>query len=338
MSQDLQTFSWNIWTGNEPEWNSAISHLDSKSVFQSAEWAQHKTDSGWSVRRLAYSDGIGQIQAAAQCLFRKGPLRTAVVWIPGGPSGDFKAIDHAFVSVLKQHLRVSFIYLRLGITNVHDDDCNNALSASGWKSCSDSIGAQSSLVIDLSSPDELRFEAMSSDWKRNLKRSGKHETNCYQWHDPNAQVIADAIQQMGQIKKIGSARLRNSVAELQSLIDSFGKQLLVVRCDSPSGVLLSIRGVLVTDNQARELFAATTLEGRDCQASYASFEFLLSVLKQTGVQHFDLGGVDQLNNPGVFSFKMGTGAKPITYLGDWEISQPIWFIWLASKIVIRRAN
>lgn len=338
MSQDLQTFGWNIWTGNDSEWNSAISDLDSKSVYQTAEWSQHKSDSGWSVRRLAYSDGKGQIQAAAQCLFRKGPLRTAVVWIPGGPSGDFKTIDHAFVSVLKQHLRVTLIYLRLGITNLHDDDRSNALSASGWKSCSESIGAQSSLVIDLSSPDELRFEAMSSDWKRNLKRSGKHKSNCYQWQGPNAQVIADAIQQMGQLKKIGSAKLRNSVAELQSLIDSFGEQLLVIRCDSPSGILLSIRGVLVTDNQARELFAATTLEGRECQASYASFEFLLIMLKQIGVQHFDLGGVDQLNNPGVFSFKMGTGAIPISYLGDWEISQPTWFMWLASKIVIRRAN
>ena len=338
MSQDLQTFSWNIWTGNESEWNSAISHLDSKSAYQSAEWSQHKTNSGWSVRRLAYSDGTGRIKAAAQCLFRKGPLRTAVVWMPGGPSGDFKAIDHAFVSVLKQHLQVSFIYLRLGITNAHDESRSNALSASGWKSCSESIGAQSSLVIDLSSPDELRFEAMSSDWKRNLKRSSKHDLTCFHWQNPDAQVIADAIQQMGQLKEIGLAKLRNSVTELQSLIDLFGKQLLVVRCDSPSGVLLSIRGVLVTDNQARELFAATTLEGRDCQASYASFEFLLSVLKQINVQHFDLGGVDELNNPGVFSFKMGTGAKPITYLGDWEISQPTWFMWVASKIVISRAN
>jgi hypothetical protein len=61
-------------------------------------------------------------------------------------------------------------------------------------------------------------------------------------------------------------------------------------------------------------------------------------LKQIEVQHFDLGGDDELNNPGVFSFKTGTGAKPITYLGDWEISQPTWFMWLASKIVISRAN
>ena len=37
-----------------------------------------------------------------------------------------------------------------------------------------------------------------------------------------------------------------------------------------------------------------------------------------GISTYDLGGVDPVNNRGVYDFKHGTGAVLTEYVGEWE--------------------
>ena len=53
---------------------------------------------------------------------------------------------------------------------------------------------------------------------------------------------------------------------------------------------------------------------------------------------FDLGGIDPINNRGVYDFKKGTGATQIDYEGEWDTAKPLWFRRIASMLIARRIS
>jgi len=54
------------------------------------------------------------------------------------------------------------------------------------------------------------------------------------------------------------------------------------------------------------------------------------------VEHYDLGGIDPHENPGVYKFKRQTGARPIEFLGEWDWATSSWLRWLGNWAIWRR--
>ena len=69
--------------------------------------------------------------------------------------------------------------------------------------------------------------------------------------------------------------------------------------------------------------AATTVIGRNTYSSYMLFWELTKKCKSLGVLNYDMGGIDKVNNKGVYHFKKRTGAKEIRYLGEFEMTTGI---------------
>ena len=122
MNDSLVQKSWSVWTGTDNEWHRLASGLNNFNLYQSAEWSVHKRNSGWLNCRIVALDSQAKIHCAAQCLFRKGPLNSVVVWIPGGPIGNLKYVNDGFVSALKSHLQTKLIYIRSSIMSTSSDE------------------------------------------------------------------------------------------------------------------------------------------------------------------------------------------------------------------------
>lgn len=337
---------WSFWTGTNAEWNAKVASFEGRNIYQSAQWADHKSNAGWQTFRFIYSSNdsasdSGSDSASttiAQCLVRPGPLKSFVVWIPGGPLGDLKTIGKGFVRAVKQHLDASVIYFRVSITLQATSELEAKLRLHKWKKAKDVIGAALSMIYLLNADQQIRVEKCSPNWKRNLKRSAKNVNAPFVWETPNPQEISSAYELMDEYKKIEGLSLQRSVSDLQSVISVFGSQLLLVRINDLNGDPLAIRGALIFDNLAWDFIALTTPAGRKTYASYAVFWFLAEKCSEAGVQQIDLSGIDPKKNKGVYDFKNGTGATPIEYQGEWEISSPSWFRPLASRLVSRRVS
>ncbi len=336
ISPSLQS-NWRVWDEADGGWDSIISQFSDGSIYQTTKWAQHKESSGWQVIRLISFDQ-NRPAAAAQCLYRRGPLGSVVVWVAGGPIGKIDSVSSNFVNIVKQTVSARFLYIRIAVMRQTDVASSNALITAGWRRSSVIIGTKSSLVHSLDAEESTRRSRCSSNWKRNLKRSAQNEGSTYIWKSPDAKSISDAYAQMDEFKGVKGVSLARSSDDLQSVINAFGDSLILVRSDDKDGAPLAIRGALLFNETAWDFIAVTTPAGRKKYASHAVFWALAEQCFQLGIKQFDLGGIDPINNRGVYDFKKGTGTMQVDYLGEWETSSPLWFRGIASRLISQKVS
>ena len=338
MRLEALPLDWTVWDGTASEWNNTIRHFDDMNVYQTSEWADHKSTSGWSVIRLVCLADRARVVTAAQCLYRSGPLSTVVVWVPGGPIGDLGTVSSKFVGLLKSHLNTKLIYVRIAVMRPFDDVTSRQLASYKWIKSAITIGTKSSLVHLLDAEASIRLTRCSSNWKRNLKRSSKIQSPPYIWHKPDSTSLSSAYQEMNDYKQIEGVSLNRSAQDLQSAIDVFGDKLILVRSDDVDGNALAIRGALCFGDTAWDYIAITTPAGRKTYASHAVFWALAESCFQLGMHRFDLGGIDPINNRGVYDFKKGTGSFQVDYEGEWDSASPRWFRAVASRLISRKVS
>ena len=338
MKIEASTLDWTVWDGPSNEWNNTVAQFADVNVYQTAEWAEHKSNSGWGVVRLVCLADSATVITAAQCLYRSGPLSTAVVWVPGGPIGDLNKVTSKFIDLLKRHLESNLIYIRIAVMRSADHVTSKQLASHKWSKSSTTIGTKSSLVHLLDAEESIRLTRCSSNWKRNLKRSAKNQSSPYIWRSPDSTSLSSAYEEMNDYKQIEGVSLLRSADDLQSAINVFGEKLILVRIDDAQGNVLAIRGAICFGSTAWDYIAITTPAGRKTYASHAVFWTLAESCFQLGMNRFDLGGIDPINNRGVYDFKKGTGATQIDYEGEWDIAKPLWFRRIASMLIARRIS
>jgi hypothetical protein len=335
MSQILKNNDWTSWSGTDQQWNTAINQFPFSNIYQSAQWAHYKSAAGWSNLRLVRLDSEQKLVAVAQCLVKKGPLNSAVLWIPGGSIGSVECPASFLLKSIKEELKVSIMYVRASFFNPTTNEEELMLKNLGWTRCRTSLGAQKSMDYLLDQPEEIRRGRCTSNWGRNLRRAEKNINRPYLWSHPDASEIASAYKEMNQFKDVTNLDLSRSESEISNIIDSFKDELLIIRCDDDSGNIDSLRGVLRFSNKAWDFLALTSPSGRKNYSSHAVFWHLTNVCQSLGVQSIDLSGIDPENNKGVYDFKKGTGAQQIDYLGEWDVAQPRWMRPFLSRIIAK---
>ena len=111
-----------------------------------------------------------------------------------------------------------------------------------------------------------------------------------------------------------------SEKDILNIINEFSEKLLLYYATNSNGDLLGLRGALLLGNKAVDIMAATSVAGRNTYSSYILFWELTKKCKALGVKNYDMGGINKINNKGVYNFKKGTGAKEIKYLGEYEMA------------------
>jgi hypothetical protein len=311
--------------------------LAGSTIYQSHRWGEHRSQFGWTIVRLvARIDGrvVAMIQAQSRRYF--GIL--AVFWSPGGPVGDLSVCGEAMRSALLQEVGARFAVFRLNLmrpTAAHDAD---TLLRGDWLVPHHQLLSGKTLMLDLSADPVMLESLLTRNWRHNLKRSLKRPTNAYHWKNPQAKEMKLAYDSMHAYKGTEHLSQLNSLYSMESLITQFGDSCVIVRCDDEHGNLIALRGALVMGDSAWDTFAAATPEGRKSYASYRAFWTLMELCRTRGVRHYDLGGVDPVNNKGVYDFKQGTGAQVVRFLGEWEHSKPLILGAIVGRRIARRAS
>jgi lipid II:glycine glycyltransferase (peptidoglycan interpeptide bridge formation enzyme) len=328
--------NWNIFEGDDRAWDELLNDLGQICVYQSSNWARHKSSAGWTHVRVIKT--INNSQLAIQFLVRRAPFGIAMAWAPGGFSGDLRILDTSFSSSLKTLLSARFLYVRFGMMIDFSEDKAVLLSESGFTKSKNPIGAKQSMVLSVQTDEEKMLSSASSNWKRNYKRSLRSAVAPYVWNDASPDQLESAYRLMDEYKKVDGVKLQMTAADIESTQKSFGGNLVLIRMDDESGNLLSVRGALIQTSTAWDFIAVTTPEGRKTYSSHRTLVSLAQECAIRGCTTFELGGIDPENNKGVFDFKNGTGAQITTYLGEWEAAHPSWIRRVISRIVSAKAQ
>jgi len=326
--------NWKLFEGSDHDWDDLLKQLGQTCVYQASNWAHHKSSAGWGPLRMVKNAATSQI--AVQCLIRRGPFGTALAWAPGGFGGDLDLVDNNFSASLKNLLAARFLYVRIGMMTAASDEMASIMSNSGFTKSKKPIGAKQSMLLKVHTDEEQMLSLASNNWKRNHKRSLRSVSPPYAWNNASPDQLESAYRSMDEYKKVEGVKLQMSASDIRSVQHCFRSDLVLIRMDDETGNLLSVRGALIQQTIAWDFIAVTTPEGRKTYSSHRTLIALAQECARRGCTTLELGGIDPKNNKGVFDFKNGTGAKLITYLGEWERSAPSGFHKLVSKVLARR--
>jgi lipid II:glycine glycyltransferase (peptidoglycan interpeptide bridge formation enzyme) len=181
-------------------------------------------------------------------------------------------------------------------------------------------GSKMTILMDLSpSIEELR-RGLHRNWKRNLKaaEAGGLEVTEGEGDDLFKAVI-DMYREMVHRKAFLEPNDIEKFRDAQALLPD-GLRMKVAVCRSTEGTCAGLIWSEIGDT-AIELFAASRAAALANGSAYLLRWRLVEHLKRSGFRMYNLNGINQANNPGVYHFKSGLAGKAgteIAYLGIFE--------------------
>jgi hypothetical protein len=319
-AHDVSAAQWDAWLLGQEHYN----------LFQTHEWGEHRRRAGWLPRRFVALNERGEVVRVIQCLERTYFSLASFVWVPGGPAGDAADWAGFLTRELPRLCGARNLYCRLNAVRADDPGDASALQRSGFARPSVRVGSRLSMELVVHEDLEKVRSGASKNWRRNLKRSERHDLRVEHWIDPKLDELMALYAEMEKLKGLPSQQKR---ADLENLFSALGEKIILYQCRDPDGRLVAARGCGVVGERAWDLIAAADTVGRKVYASYATFWALLAHCSHLGVRRYDLYGVDPETNPGVYNFKKGTGAAPFEYLGEWEFATSRWMRVFANLLL-----
>lgn len=305
--------SWRFFSGNNLNWNNLISNFDNSTYLHGNEWSEHIENQGWKAYRWEYHNS-GQIKALLQGFLKRYPLEVGVLWFPDWIIGDYAACKD-LVKIIQKSLQLRIIYIRVRSHKEINDFDKVIFINNCFIRPKKSINSGQTMQLDLSLSEESLSKGLSRNWRRNLQRSTRTEFEISEIKNPK--VVIKLYNELAKIKKIDNLLSAN---EIDSIFDSFSNKLVVIGAHTLDGKVHAIRGAIVINGKATDIFAASNIYARNHFLSYATCWNLLLKCKKLKCTDYNLNGVDPLNNIGVYNFKKGTGAKLKIELGEFESS------------------
>ena len=305
---------WVLFEEGNKEWNNLVINSNG-GCYQSYEWGEYKKQMGWIPFRIICIDY--ETLYPVQVLAKKYWM-FYLIFIPG--LGDAEQLDEYFYNYIRQLVGVNSFYLRCSFPINYNQEIYDSLIKNKWTTPIYYIGARHSMIYDLSESEDIRLNNASKNWRHNLRRALKKEIIIKIATSSDIDKIIDIYRDMEYEKGI---RKQFSETEILNILNVFEDNILLYYAINSTGDLLGLRGALLLGNNAVDFMAATTVVGRNTYSSYMLFWELTKKCKSLGVLNYDMGGIDKINNIGVYNFKKGTGAKEIKYLGEFEMANGI---------------
>ncbi len=171
---------------------------------------------------------------------------------------------------------------------------------------------ESSFVDFSLSLEELR-KNLNSKWRNQLKKSESYnikikignESKSFEWLLSNYRELMKKNKFQGPSPKL-----------YQYIFDNFKSNLLLFQAfkdNTPiAGQMFFLHG-----NTSTYLVGYNSNSGRENYAHNFLIWNAISYLKKSNYKFLDLGGIDNLNTPGIAKFKNGVNGENFGLIGDW---------------------
>ena len=279
------------------------------------------------VSRIVVRDGVELVAAAEVRLFRVPFTPFGIAYALWGPlCRRTRESERGIFRLAIQAMRQEYVTRRGMILRVsprlvaeRDDDCLGALSDEGFSPVPD-IKRRQSLILDLSPAlDDLR-KGLDKKWRNCLSKAERAGLTIQSGttEDLFATFIGIYERMLKRKQFAPSADIQKHLRIQQALPAHLKMRVVIASsgADACAGAIYSALG-----DTAVYLFGATDETGMRTSASYLVQWEVLKALKDVGIKHYDVNGVDQIANPGTYHFKRGLAGRhgvPVTFLGQFQ--------------------
>jgi len=316
------------------EWNDIVVGFRDRNFYQSWEWGEARRAMGWKVRRFIFERG-GRIVAAAQALLREIPL---IPWrllrVRGGPLvlgpyGEEMEALRGILAGMSEGFKGAVI--RISPHHVSGNGLEPILTACGFARPNSQL-PQQTFWVDLKSDLEVLRRQLRPGWRRNLSKAERKGLTIRPMVSmDDLRRFFDLHAEMADRKRFRSYLTWKLLEELWRVSSASGGVLGFVAADGEE--VLAGRVLGFSGEEALDLFAVTSLRGREVFASYLLLWEVMKAVKARGCRRLDLGGIDPAGNRGVFEFKQGVQGDLVELVGHWNFCHGRALRWVFDNVI-----
>lgn len=288
-------------------------------LMQSWAWGDFQTASGRKIIRLATVDDEENIRACAQLVRSPLPLGNNYLYCARGPvcedpaSLEFKSL---LQEIRRQAARRGSLFVRMDPPLPDNPEISAIMRNLGLKFVGD-VQPKSTLIIDLTKPEEELSAQMKSKTRYNVRVAQKHCLDI----DEGPQHFDDFWRLMQKTAKRDRIRIHSKKhyqRMLQMLGDAGIMKLVVAKSE---GKAVAANLVAIRGQWCVYLHGASDYDFRDKMAPYLLQWETMLMAKSRWCEYYDLWGADADRWPGVTRFKLGFAPdQPLTqYVGAWDM-------------------
>ena len=312
----------------EPRWNDVLEQFDDASIYQT--WAYGAVS--WGERQLSHlvlrRDDV--VVAAAQVRIVRLPVigsgiayvRWGPVCVPHGSSWTPDVWRAATEALIQEYVVRRRLVLRI-IPNVFVQEDAGQLVRSIWTALGltedRTVRPYQTMRVALHPEIDVLRRQLSSRWRRQLNIAERNNLEVVEGQtDDLYQVFVALYREMMARKRFDTTVDVEEFARIQQRLPVTQKMMTLI-CRSEGRPLAGLV-VGTVGPTAIYLLAATGDEGLTARGSYLLQWHAMQRLKDMGRAWYDLGGINEETNPGVFTFKSGMGGEQVHQVSRFDIS------------------
>lgn len=332
-----EIYSYAVDAMSEQDWNSNIINFNDATINQT--WAWCKLNSKETSTLILKRNG--KIVAAAMIrIVKVRILKTGLAYVGAGPMWRLKEEeeDIKILQLLIQSLREEYVVKRGYFLRISPNIFTNMLITERLISVYEGANFKrldlkgQTLFLDVSLTLEELRDNLHRKWRASLNKAEKNNLTVYSGKDKEIFAKFKSVYE----EMIDRKRYFNpaDINKYENIFNRLPDELkpIVIICEFESkplaGVIISTIGAT-----AVPWLLASGNNGIECNAAYIVQWQVIKILKQLGINTYDLGGCSPEKNFNTYLFKYRMiGKSPIVYshIGIMEASDT-----LTSRIVVR---
>jgi peptidoglycan pentaglycine glycine transferase (the first glycine) len=317
--REVSRSQWDDWLESSP---------GGGHIFQSYEWGEFKRELGWRPVRLVLEQD-GKMVGLGQFLAYNTPLVPGVLMYcakgPWLPWEDEEAVRAFFGGVISAARREGAHTVKIepevqeSQTRVKD-----VLSDVGFHRFRWAINHKTTMVVDLSSPEEDLLTNMKKGTRYGVRRAAREGVEVVEDNSQGAREIFWRMHAEMVERKNFWSRPRSYYSTMWREMDEAGRAHLFFA--THAGDRLAAALVLTFGSKCIYMLGVSTREKRNLMPAYLLLWETMRWARERGITHYDMWGVpppDKLDEShplyGVYKFKEGFGGEMVDFVGCWDL-------------------
>jgi lipid II:glycine glycyltransferase (peptidoglycan interpeptide bridge formation enzyme) len=321
------SYTSEVDTVTERDWYDRLQEFEDANIYQTWSYAEAMWDLDNTSHLVLKKHG--RAIAVAQVRLTQVPfLKVGIAYVLRGPvwrlretAPDGEVLRQALRALRNEYVCKRGLFLRLAPL-MFANETKHESRMLGEENYEPKVnhGSKMTILMDLSPPIEELRGGLHRNWKRNLKTAEGHGLEVIEGEgDDLFKAVVDIYREMVHRKRFLAPNDIEKFRQVQALLPD-GLRMKVAVCRSTEGACAGLIWSEIGET-AIELFAATRAAALSNGAAYLLRWRLVEHLKRSGFRMYNLNGINQVQNPGVYHFKSGLAGKAgteIAYLGIFE--------------------
>lgn len=327
-------YSIQLETLSRTEWDKIVCMFDDATLYQTYSYGDVRWGSG-SLSHLLLRKGNDVVAACQARMISVPLLGQRIAYVSWGPMWRRKNRQpdvEDFRQVLRA-LRIEYankrqLYLRIMPNEISGNrpELLDILKEEDYRLQTNSQSYRTFLVDIQPELEDIRMNTLHKKWREKLNRSMRNDLEIQVGSSDEMYAVFEKLYAQMHSRKgfVCFVNIEEFKAMQKTLPDALKLKLGLCYHDGEA-----ITGLIWSDigEKGISILSATGHKGLKLRGSYLLRWKMFEQLKQIGAEYSDQGGLDPVNNPGGYEFRLGLGGSDIHHIGQYDFcAQSLWSV------------